>query len=153
MQILIYHPGEVETEDLLSKEGTNQVCPLSMAIYGIRLYVLVEQIREEYPIFLKSCYADDFRMAGAVAHLKHYIYCIKALGPTHSFFLETEKSQFLRVLAVLEEAERVATAPLECIHGEGARQIGFLLGIMSPNSMDGREGGNLGSRGEAPVKI
>ena len=112
VQLLIYHPGEVETEDLLSKESTTQIYPLSMAIYGIRLYVLVEQIREEYPIFLKSCYADDFRMAGAVVHLKHDIYCIKALGPTHSFFLETEKSQFLRVLVVLEEAERVATAPL-----------------------------------------
>ena len=62
-----------------------------MVLYGLRLYVLVEQILWEYPGFLQLWYADDFSTAGTYAHLKPAIFCIEALGPAHGLFIGQEK--------------------------------------------------------------
>ena len=63
-----------------------------MVIYGLIMSVLVDKIRGEYPGFLQSWYAYDFRTAGAVFHIKPSISCIKVLGCRHGFFLKLVKS-------------------------------------------------------------
>ena len=62
-----------------------------MVIYWMILYVLVEQIWWEYPVFFQLWYADDFSTAGVDAHLKPDIACIEALGPVCGLFTGQEK--------------------------------------------------------------
>ena len=75
-----------------------------MVLYELRLSMLADKIRVEYLIFLQSWHNDEFRTAGAGAHLKSVIDRIEALGATHGFFLKLEKSQFVRSTGFLEEA-------------------------------------------------
>ena len=42
---LIVHPGEIDPEALLSRYGITQGYPISIVLYGLILYVLVEKIR------------------------------------------------------------------------------------------------------------
>ena len=56
---------------------------------------MVEHIWEKYIGMLHFRYADDFRVSGAVAHLKPSIVCIDAMGHAHGFFIKPEKSHSL----------------------------------------------------------
>ena len=67
-------------------------------------------------------------MVGTGAHLKPIISCIEALGTKRGFFPKPEKLQFVQAPGVSKEVVMVFTSPLECIHGEGARQLGSFLG-------------------------
>ena len=102
-------------------------------LYGMSLYVLAKIIQGEYPVFIQLWYADDFSTSGAGSHIKPVIYYIDSLGPSHSFFLGTENSQFVWGPGVSKEVKRVYKDPFEYSHWEGKRQIDFLLGIMRPN--------------------
>ena len=104
-----------------------------MVLYELRLSMLADKIRVEYLIFLQSWHNDEFRTAGAGAHFKPTIDRIESLGPVHGFFIEPKKSPFIRVPGVSEEAPRAAISLLECNHGEGARNLGFLWGVNRPN--------------------
>ena len=48
VQLLVQLPGEVDMESLISKDWVTQGYPLSMVIYELRLYMLVDQLRGEY---------------------------------------------------------------------------------------------------------
>ena len=78
------------THILLRKEGVTQV-GVSMVLYGVILYVLVEQIWGEYPGFTQSWYVGYFITAGSSAHLKTAIVRIEALGYARGVFLEQDK--------------------------------------------------------------
>ena len=49
LKLLVGHPGEVDPEDLLSREGVTQGDPLSIVLYRMRPSMLVEKIHGEYP--------------------------------------------------------------------------------------------------------
>ena len=67
-----------------------------MVVYGLRLSVMEEYIRMEFPGFLQLWYMDDFIMSGACANLLPDIAIIEELGSAPGFYLESNKSQFLR---------------------------------------------------------
>ena len=71
---------------------------------------------------------DGFR-----SHIKPAISHVEALGHARGFFLEPDKSQFLRALGVSEDATQAITPPLECILGKREIQIGFLVGSDEAN--------------------
>ena len=114
-----------------------------MVIYWSILSVKVEQIQENDPIFLYSCYADDFRNSGADPHLKATISCIELLRPVCGFFLKLEKSKFVRGSGISEELYRVATAPLDFSHWRGAAVRGVCRVLQGYTQMVGLEGVSL----------
>ena len=118
VKLLTRRPGELDQEKLQSREEVNQGHPLSIFLYGLKLCMLAEKIWGKYHGLLYSCYNDYFITAGSGAHLKTKIYRIEELGPAHVLFIKPDKSHFVLVLGVLEEAERPSIAPLECNHGE-----------------------------------
>ena len=67
-------------------------------------------------------------MSDSGAHLKLAISCIESLGAARGLFLELEKSKFVQALGISEKAAKADTSPLDWIHGEGARQIGSVVG-------------------------
>ena len=58
-------------------------------------------------------------MKGTETHLKPVIETIEAVGNAQGLFIEHEKSKFVWDTVVSEEATRLATAPLDCIHRKG----------------------------------
>ena len=51
LKLLVFHPGEVDPENLMRRESKTQREPLYVVIYGMSLYVLVDKILGEYPGF------------------------------------------------------------------------------------------------------
>ena len=49
VKILVRHSGEVDMEDLLRKKGVTQGEPLSIMLYGLSMYILVEKIQGKTP--------------------------------------------------------------------------------------------------------
>ena len=60
------------TEKIWGEHGA----PLYMMIYGMILYVLMDQIRGENHGFIQSWYAHDFSTSGEGDHIKPDIYQI-----------------------------------------------------------------------------
>ena len=67
-----------------------------MVIYGLIVAVLADQIQGEYPGLLQPSCVDNFGTGGAGNHIKPDIVRVEALGPARGFFLEPDKSQFVR---------------------------------------------------------
>ena len=92
VKLFVRHPGGVYPEAILRKEGVTQEYPLSMVIYGMRLSVLEDQIRGEYPILFQSWYTDKSSLESAGAHIKPVISRIEALGTACYFFIKPDKT-------------------------------------------------------------
>ena len=67
-------------------------------------------------------------MSGTVANILTAIERIEKLGRTHGFYLESEKSQFVSELGVVEDVAPLATAPLDCAQREGGQYMGVFVG-------------------------
>ena len=114
---------------LLSREGVAQGNPLSMAIYGIALLPLGEQLREEFPTVLQPWYADDCAMMGSAEDVAACLLVIQKVGPMFGYHPEPEKSWGICPLATEAEGKAtMAAAGLQINWCRGLRYVGGYVG-------------------------
>ena len=128
-QLLLRQPGEPPIT-ILSREGVTQADPLSMALYGITLAPLVEELRVADTGILSPFFSDDTAFDSSAQRSKQLLKLLMKRGPEQGYFTEPAKSLFILDTPGQEEAAKrefaVEGITLNFISGSG--YLGAYLG-------------------------
>ena len=127
-QLLIRVPGDRTPQIILSKEGVTQGDPMAMPIYRVTVAVLSEQLKREFPLPMKVWYTYHLSATDSGRAARPLINRLGEIGPLRRFFPEPEKSQYVRLERVEEEAAKLATMGTIIKHEAGARTQGGHIG-------------------------
>ena len=107
---------------------------MKMALYGISVAVLAEQLKRKFPSPMQVWYADDFSTTASGRAAQPLMKRLGEIGPWRGVFPEPAKSQYIRSAQVTEEAARDAAKGTTVQHEAGSRTLGGHIG--SPEIRD-----------------
>ena len=118
----------IEGETILSREGTTQGDPLSMAIYAVALMPLIEKVKSKLKEIHQLWYADDAAAAGRLEVLKDWLHGLRRHGPSYGYFINMEKTCLVVKNEYLQEAKLLFSDFGINITSEAREYLGAAIG-------------------------
>jgi hypothetical protein len=130
--LILRRPGG-SCEILLSREGVTQGCPLAMALHGLALTPLSDQLRLAVPSVVQPWCADDAAMEGPVRGIAVAMRLLQLHGPARGCYPEPAKSVFVGHADSIEEAKTILLEfDFQC--NAGSRHVGSFIGNLEAQS-------------------
>ena len=101
---------------ILSHEGVTQGDPLAIALYGVALLPLAENLRSEHPDVLQPWYANNEAMQGLPLAVAKCFQLLIRVGPQFGYYPKPNKS----------------FAICQCPHGHDSVEVGVLGQLLPP---------------------
>ena len=125
----------MKAKELLSREGTTQGDPTTMAAYAIGmtplLMFLLEYITSNNNTTKHVAFADDFTVAGKIPEIKDYWDSICNIGPKYGYFPKPEKSYLIVKDDHLLKANSIFKHSNVKITSTGQRHLGAVIGSLN----------------------
>ena len=121
-----HSPLFVDSEVLLSSEGTTQGDPLAMAMYAIGVLPLIHHLN--YISVSQIWYADDAAGVGYLSSLRCWWYELSNIGPAYGYYSNPLKSWLIVKPEFLDSAQVLFSDIDINITSEGHRYLGSALG-------------------------
>ena len=118
----------VDGQCILSKEGTTQGDPLSMAMYAIGTQPLIRRLDG---IAKQLWYADDSAAGSSLERLKRWWDMLVEIGPLYGYFPNSSKTHVLAKPQYAEAAREIFKDTGIVISTEGERYLGGAVGSFS----------------------
>ena len=118
----------VDSQCLLSEEGTTQGDPLAMAMYAIGIQSLIHKLDG---IANQSWYADDSAAASNIAQLRRWWDPLVEIGPQYGYFPNGAKTHILAKPQHLDKARKTFEDTPMTISDEGEIYLGGAMGTNS----------------------
>ena len=117
----------LDSQTILSKEGTTQGDPLSMPFYALATVPLIDMLKQLNDA-LQVWYADDAAAAGKLSVLKSWWDDLLQLGPAFGYFVNAKKSWLVTKEEHLNDAKFLFQDSNLNITAEGRPYLGAAIG-------------------------
>ncbi|XP_057302766.1 uncharacterized protein LOC130636933 [Hydractinia symbiolongicarpus] len=122
-------------KEILSREGTTQGDPTSMAAYAIGIIPLLKALfnntRSNDHTLKEVAYADDFTVAGKLYEIKEFWSKIVDIGPKYGYFPKATKSHLIVKQEYLLSAEQIFADSNILVTSTGQSHLGAVIGSQS----------------------
>ncbi|XP_057307912.1 uncharacterized protein LOC130645822 [Hydractinia symbiolongicarpus] len=122
-------------KEILSREGTAQGDPTSMASYAIGIIPLLKALfnntRSNDHTLKEVAYSDDFTVAGKLYEIKEFWSKIVDIGPKYGYFPKATKSHLIVKQEYLLSAEQIFADSNILVTSTGQRHLGAVIGSQS----------------------
>ena len=115
--------------EILSREGTTQADPLAMPWYALNTSIMIQKLRDHYPLVKQVWLADDLAGGGSIVQLYNWYKYLSKEGQKFGYFVNGSKSWLIVKSGELaKEAKRVFGGEVN-ITTEGQRHLGAVIAL------------------------